>query len=152
MSVFMNLRIHTNNKSDLGMQTKEGWEMKCSFKLGEKKGEYMKKIIGIKNRMRGIRCLAASVIVLLLAVAARVRKENCPYPQQAVPVSSECFGSTRKFVSVQVMQGDTLWSIAEDYRTGNYTTKALVEEIKWTNGLGGDKIMAGSYLIVPYYD
>lgn len=126
--------------------------MKCSFKLGEKKGEYVKKIIGIKNRMRGIRCLAASVIVLLLAVAARVRKENCPYPQQAVPVSSEYSGSTRKFVSVQVMRGDTLWSIAEDYRTGNYTTKALVEEIKRTNGLGGDKIMAGSYLIVPCYD
>lgn len=126
--------------------------MKCSFKLGEKKGEYVKKIIGIKNRMRGIRCLAASVIVLLLAVAARIRKENCPYPQQVVPVSSECSGSTRKFVSVQVMRGDTLWSIAEDYRTGNYTTKALVEEIKRANGLGGDKIMAGSYLIVPYYD
>ena len=126
--------------------------MKCSFKLGEKKGEYVKKIIGINNRMRGIRCLAASVIVLLLAVAARIRKENCPYPQQVVPVSSECSGSTRKFVSVQVMRGDTLWSIAEDYRTGNYTTKALVEEIKRSNCLGGDKIMAGSYLIVPYYD
>lgn len=112
----------------------------------------MKKVIGIKNRMQGIRCLAASVIVLVLAVAARVRKENCPNPQQFVPVSSECSGSTRKFASVQVMQGDTLWSIAEDYKTGNYTTKALVEEIRQTNGLGGDKIMAGSYLIVPYYD
>ena len=35
----------------------------------------MKKVIGIKNRMQGIRCLAASVIVLVLAMAARVRKE-----------------------------------------------------------------------------
>lgn len=112
----------------------------------------MKKVIRIKNGMRGIRCLAASVIVLALAVAARVRKENCPYPQQAVPISSECSGSTRKFTSVQVMQGDTLWSIAEDYKTGDYTTKALVEEIKRTNGLGGDRIMAGNYLIVPYYE
>lgn len=68
----------------------------------------MKKIIRIKNRVQGIRCLAASVIVLALAVAAKVRKENCPYPQQAVPVYSECSGSTRKFASVQVMQGDTL--------------------------------------------
>lgn len=123
-----------------------------SFKLEEKKGGYMKKIIGIKNRMQGIRCLAASVIILALAVVARIRKENYPNPRQAVQVSSEYSDNTRKFTSVQVMQGDTLWSIAEDYKTGNYTTMALVEEIKRANGLGGDRIMAGSYLIVPYYD
>lgn len=50
------------------------------------------------------------------------------------------------------MQGDTLWSIAENYKTGNYTTKELVEEIKHTNGLNGDRIIVGKYLIVPYYD
>lgn len=112
----------------------------------------MKKNIGINNRMQGIKFLVVSAGVLMLAVAAKVRKENCPNPQQAVLVSSEYSGSTRKFTSVQVMKGDTLWSIAESYRTGNYTTKALIEEIKRANGLSGDRIMAGSYLIVPYYD
>lgn len=126
--------------------------MKCHLKLKEQQGGYMKKNIGINNRMQGIKFLVVSAGVLMLAVAARVRKENCPNPQQAVLVSSEYSGSTRKFTSVQVMKGDTLWSIAESYRTGNYTTKALVEEIKRANGLSGDRIMAGSYLIVPYYD
>lgn len=126
--------------------------MKFHLKLKEQQGGYMKKNIGINNRMQGIKFLVVSAGVLMLAVAARVRKENCPNPQQAVLVSSEYSGSTRKFTSVQVMKGDTLWSIAESYKTGNYTTKALVEEIKRANGLSGDRIMAGSYLIVPYYD
>lgn len=126
--------------------------MKFHLKLKEQQGGYMKKNIGINNRMQGIKFLVVSAGLLMLAVAARVRKENCPNPQQAVLVSSEHSGSTRKFTSVQVMKGDTLWSIAESYRTRNYTTKALVEEIKRANGLSGDRIMAGSYLIVPYYD
>lgn len=112
----------------------------------------MKKSIKSKSRVQGIRYFVIPASVLMLAVAVRMRKESCPNLQQDVQISSEYCGSTRKFASVQVIQGDTLWSIAEDYKSGNYTTKALVEEIKRTNGLSGDKIIAGSYLIVPYYD
>lgn len=112
----------------------------------------MKKILGIKSKIQGIKCFVTAVCVLMLALIAKAKKENILNTQQTVPIASEYYGDRKKFTSVEVMHGDTLWSIAEDNKTGNYTTKALVEEIKHANGLKGDKIIAGNYLIVPYYD
>ena len=90
--------------------------------------------------------------MLLLTLIAKIKKENILNIQRAVSVNSEFSQCNKKFASVEIMQGDTLWSIAENYKTGNYTTKELVEEIKHTNGLNGDRIIVGKYLIVPYYD
>lgn len=111
----------------------------------------MKKISRIKSKIQGIRYFLSAVCVLMLALIAKVKKENILNAQQTVPNASE-YSDRKKFTSVEVMHGDTLWSIAEDNKTGNYTTKALVEEIKHANGLKGVKIIAGNYLIVPYYD
>lgn len=112
----------------------------------------MKKDLRIKSKMQGIKYFVATVCVLMLALISKVRKENIANTQQTVPVASEYSNSRKKFTSVEIMQGDTLWSIAEDNKTGNYTTKALVEEIKLANGLSGDRIITGNYLIVPYYE
>ena len=111
----------------------------------------MKKILRIKSKMQGIKYFLTVVCVLMLALAVKVKKENILNAQKTVPIASE-YSDRKKFTSVEVMHGDTLWSIAEDNKTGNYTTQALVEEIKHANGLKGDKIIAGNYLIVPYYD
>ncbi len=111
----------------------------------------MKKISRIKSKIQGIRYFLPAVCVLMLALIAKVKKENILNAQQTVPIASE-YSDRKKFASVEVMHGDTLWSIAEDNKTGNYTTKELVEEIKHANGLKGDRIIAGNYLIVPYYD
>ena len=59
---------------------------------------------------------------------------------------------TKKFKSIQIQKHDTLWNIAEANISGNYTVKGLVEEIKFTNHLKTDKIIAGNYLIIPYYE
>ncbi len=55
--------------------------------------------------------------------------------------------------SVCIQPGDSLWSIAAAYYTpecGNF--QDYVVEIKRSNGLKGDTIHAGAYIIVPYYD
>lgn len=52
---------------------------------------------------------------------------------------------------VKVEEGDTLWSIAEEHHSEYYnSTWEYVEAIKECNGLSGDMIKAGSYLMVPY--
>lgn len=108
------------------------------------------------NRKRELytKYFAAAVCVLILILLVKIRKQNILSTQQIIPVTTatEYASVNKKFVSVEVMQGDTLWSIARANKTGNYTTKALVEEIKTANGLKSDKIIVGKHLIVPYYD
>lgn len=58
----------------------------------------------------------------------------------------------RQIISVQIEEGDSLWSIAEEYYTGEYkSVRNYVKEIKSTNGLTSDTIHAGCYLIIPCY-
>ena len=54
--------------------------------------------------------------------------------------------------SVEVERGDTLWSIAEKFKTDEYSDiNEYIMEIKASNGLTTDDIHTGHYLIVPYY-
>lgn len=55
------------------------------------------------------------------------------------------------YKSIMVESGDTLWSIANEYMGATAETEAFINEIKRLNGLHGDTITAGSYLVVPYF-
>lgn len=56
------------------------------------------------------------------------------------------------YTSIQVNAGDTLWDIAQEYKTAEYSsTKDYVEEVKEINHLTNDTITTGCYLTVPYY-
>ena len=58
----------------------------------------------------------------------------------------------KTFMSIQIEEGDTLWSIAKTYRTEEYKDiRAYIEEIKTSNGIQSDVIHEGNYLIIPYY-
>lgn len=59
---------------------------------------------------------------------------------------------TKSIISVEVMSGDTLWDIAEEYYTPEFKSiKNYVDEISKTNRLSSDCIHAGTYLIIPVY-
>ncbi len=54
--------------------------------------------------------------------------------------------------SIQIQHGDTLWSIASEYYSNEYTSLATyIDEIKKCNNISSDTIHAGNYLLVPYY-
>lgn len=54
--------------------------------------------------------------------------------------------------SVQVKNGDSLWSIASQYFTEDYDDMhEYIDEIVNSNGLTTDTIHAGNFIIVPYY-
>lgn len=56
------------------------------------------------------------------------------------------------YTCIQVNSGDTLWDIAQEYKTSEYaSTRAYVEEIKEINHLSDDAITTGCYLTIPYY-
>lgn len=68
---------------------------------------------------------------------------------------SKAYGQShyeKSCTSIQIQQGDTLWSIASAYYVPECgTLKAYIKEIKKTNGLRGDSIHAGNYLLIPVY-
>lgn len=56
------------------------------------------------------------------------------------------------YTSIQVQEGDSLWSIADTYFSEEYHDRdALIREIKILNHIEDDCIHAGKYLTVPYY-
>ncbi len=56
------------------------------------------------------------------------------------------------YMSVQIMPGDSLWSIANTYcDKSDMDVKAYIKELKELNNLSGDTIHSGNYLIVFYY-
>ncbi len=57
--------------------------------------------------------------------------------------SRECF-----YESIQIHAGDTLWSIAKEYKSSDESVADYVEQLKLINGLDDDEINADNYLIV----
>lgn len=61
--------------------------------------------------------------------------------------------SYKYYKSVEIAKGDTLWSIASDnFDSAHYRDiNEYVSEVKKLNTLSSDEIVAGRYVIVPYY-
>lgn len=57
------------------------------------------------------------------------------------------------FTKVEVEYGDTLWSIAEEYKDADHysSTMSYINEVKRINNMYDDALQAGDSIIVPYY-
>jgi len=61
-------------------------------------------------------------------------------------------GGTYRIISVQIEEGDSLWSIASEYYTEEFSSiRAYISEIKRMNGLTSDTLYADNYILIPYY-
>lgn len=107
---------------------------------------YRRKIRRQREIRRNILLVVAATLVLMIFVfsyhtltsAASTNTGNVSY---------------KYFTSIQVEEGDTLWSIAEEYGDElHYTSnKEYINEVKMMNKLRSDEIVSGQYLIIPYY-
>lgn len=57
----------------------------------------------------------------------------------------------KSFISIEIEEGDTLSSIAEEYALTPSQYRDYIDEIKNINNLKSDKIHSGCYLLVPLY-
>ena len=56
------------------------------------------------------------------------------------------------FTSVFIEKGDTIWKIARENITQEYSSmKEYIKEIKQCNNLYSNEITEGCYLLIPYY-
>ena len=67
--------------------------------------------------------------------------------------ASESEPSYKYYTSIEVEEGDSLWSIADKYITDEYrNTQQYVDEVSKLNHLSDDDIIhAGEHLTIPYY-
>lgn len=77
----------------------------------------------------------------------------CVFFLQASPVNAQSDQVNSKYFTViEVESGDTLWNIAQEYRTSEYSSiEEYIKEIQAINHISGDAITSGCYLTVPYY-
>lgn len=56
------------------------------------------------------------------------------------------------YTCIDIKEGDTLWSLAEEYMTEEYTDReSYMDEVREMNDLTGSMIQAGTTLLIPYY-
>ena len=57
------------------------------------------------------------------------------------------------YTSITIKEGDSLWSIAQEYVTDTYEdTQEYIDELIQLNGLSSNIIHEGQKLVIAYYD
>lgn len=97
-----------------------------------------------KHRRKQI--VMGSVIIFIMIASIWGRITN------TVLASTRGENRTKMVTSILVKEDDTLWDIATQYYTEEYSSiSKYIKEIKKSNGLQTDHIHAGYSLIIPYY-
>ena len=86
--------------------------------------------------------LVGALIVILLCTFALSTVATAKHTQAAQR------GTQTAYESIRISGGDSLWSIAQEYR-GLENTADFVEELKVLNNLSSDHIQSDSYILVP---
>lgn len=72
-------------------------------------------------------------------------------PERTASADNTSVG-TYTITSVQIEEGDTLWSIAKEHYSEEFSSlTSFISEIKRMNGLTSDTVYAGSYILIPQY-
>lgn len=92
-----------------------------------------------------ISAIAVFLITIILCTGSILLHTSCT--EAADNGTSQLY-----YKSVQIEQGDSLWSIAEEYMNPEFASiPDYIREIKRVNHISSDQIHAGAYLVVPYY-
>ena len=90
--------------------------------------------------------MIAGLILVLAGIAVLLFGQNSE--------TSSVEASTVKqkyYTSIEVDNGDTLWSLAEEYGERYQDRDVFISEVRTINQLKGDSITAGASLLVPVY-
>ena len=118
---------------------------KYNHKISKRANESLSKreaVVRIQKSILALIVLALVVFGILLGTG-----------MNALASSDKDIASYNKYyVSIRVENGDTLWTIADEYIDGFNIEKAdYIEEVCEINEISKDDIHAGDYIVVPYY-
>ena len=87
----------------------------------------------------------------LRQISARKPSLNCASRRKAKSSQNEVT-LYKYYKNVEIQNDDTLWDLAkENYCKNKQSIKEYMNEVKSINHLTDDSIVAGNYLVLPYY-
>ena len=90
--------------------------------------------------------------MVIVVIAVFIFLATVIFVVKSVNASEKSASRVKGYVSVEILSGDTVWSIADKYISPEYSNVSeLVNEIIKTNHLSEGRIIAGNYLVVPVY-
>lgn len=129
----MNRRVQNNKSDAVQMMIPEGHRQRRTSDT---------------NRLSGtsIRWIGGAMIIVFLIITISLLINKTVSSASVHQLAEKCYRS------VEIENGDSLWSIARQYYTSDWKDlESYIEEIKQFNGISNDTIQAGGYLAVPYY-
>ena len=101
------------------------------------------------KQIAGRRVRNIAIIILLVMLTALIILRISAKTIQAEDITENHY---KYFTSITIEQGDSLWSLAENYLTEDYKDiYSYIDEVKSINHLSGDSLIAGQKLCIPYY-
>lgn len=91
----------------------------------------------VVNRFRFISFLTVCILMTVLVLTA------------VIGIDRVSGMDVKRYTTVQVKSGDTLWNIAAEYGPDNQDIRQTVYEICKYNNVSADTLMAGQYITVP---
>lgn len=101
-----------------------------------------------KKKLFQIRCTICMTILFISIISIL-----SVFPAKAKTTTNSQVNSCKYYKSIQIKKGDSLWSIAKENMDYEHysTVKAYLNEIKTSNSITSNTIIAGAYIIIPYY-
>ena len=101
------------------------------------------------HRQREIRrnfCMVLLGIILILVLSGSYHAITSNATTEVAPVMKKCY------TSIVIKPGETLTSLAQEYSGEHYESVTdYIREVMWINHLESSQIIAGEYIILPYY-
>lgn len=106
----------------------------------------------MSRRERQRRAARLKRVVIIGLIAFMMMIGTCAVTARTANAGDASDKRFKYYTTITVQSGDTLWAIAEEYRTEEYgTISAYIKEVQTLNHLNGSEIISGSSLVVPYY-
>ena len=120
-----------------------------------KRSEYLFEHMGGKqmnNRTLTCDTLITKILIFAITVILTFCIILLIWNPEGVTANAKDNNRIKTVTSIQIRKGDSLWSIAGEYITEEYSDRNdLIEEIKRCNGISSDTIHEDRYLLVPHY-
>lgn len=101
-----------------------------------------------RRRAKAVRFFTALVVISVIVFVILFANKN---QAQAVE-GADSVPLKKYYKTITIQPGDTLWSIAGEYKMASSTTKEYVEELMIMNDLPNDDITSGMKLLITYYE
>lgn len=113
--------------------------------------QYSRKTINRRRRQLQVR---RNICLLILSIAAVAVLSAFAVSISSQASELEHTAEQKYYKSIEIAKGDTLWSIAKENmdKAHYHNVSEYVKEVKTMNAIKSDSIVAGSYIIIPYYE